>query len=80
MIVKRLRARSHGREVDRLLTGLAKGSGSPNEATILGWLNGTVPVMGVVTSYPAKIFFIGDINGIEQVPQPFVDNLIAWGF
>ena len=46
----------------------------------LGWLQTGEPVMGLVTSRPAKIFFLGDVNGMEQVPQPLVDNLIAWGF
>ena len=28
----------------------------------------------------AKVFFIGDTNSLEFIPQPLVDNLVAWGF
>ena len=47
---------------------------------ILGWVDDTVPVMGIVRSSSAKIFFFGDTNTLEWVPQPFVDNLVTWGF
>jgi hypothetical protein len=33
------------------------------------------PVMGVMRFGKGQIFFIGDINTIEAVPQPLVDNL-----
>lgn len=46
----------------------------------LGWLADGQPVMGVVTGLPGKVFFLGDTNVLERVPQPLVDNLIAWGF
>lgn len=36
------------------------------------------PVMGVLNYSKSKIFFIGDSNGIEIQPQPFIDNLITW--
>lgn len=36
------------------------------------------PVMGVLTYPNSRIFFIGDMNGIEVRPQPFIDNLIGW--
>jgi hypothetical protein len=39
------------------------------------------PVMGTVTNFPnTKIFFIGDINGMESVPQPLTQNLVNWLF
>jgi hypothetical protein len=38
------------------------------------------PVMGILHHPTSKIFFIGDINGIEQVPQPFTENLVNWLF
>lgn len=41
---------------------------------------GTLAVMGLLTGRPGKVFFIGDTNGIEMMPQPFVDNLLVWGF
>ncbi len=47
---------------------------------VLGWLDTGHPVMGILSNQRAKIFFIGDTNGIEGVPQPLVDNLITWGF
>ncbi len=36
------------------------------------------PVMGVLSYPKSKIFFIGDTNGLEGQPQPFIDNLIHW--
>ncbi len=47
---------------------------------VLGWLDTGEAVMGVVAHPKARIFFLGDTNGLEEVPQPLVDNLIAWGF
>jgi hypothetical protein len=39
------------------------------------------PVMGLVTNFPnTKIFFIGDINGMESVPQPLTQNIVNWLF
>jgi hypothetical protein len=37
-------------------------------------------VMGTVTHGVSKIFFIGDVNGLETVPQPFTSNLVSWLF
>jgi hypothetical protein len=36
------------------------------------------PVMGVLYYPNSRIFFIGDLNGLETQPQPFIDNLIQW--
>jgi hypothetical protein len=36
------------------------------------------PVMGVMRFGKGQIFFIGDTNGIEGVPQPLVDNLLRF--
>jgi hypothetical protein len=36
------------------------------------------PVMGTLKWEKSKIFFIGDMNGLEVMPQPFIDNLIEW--
>ena len=36
------------------------------------------PVMGILQYPHSRIFFIGDMNGIEVQPQPFIDNLIQW--
>ncbi len=47
---------------------------------VLGWLDTGEAVMGVLAHPKARIFFLGDTNGLEEVPQPLVDNLIAWGF
>jgi hypothetical protein len=39
------------------------------------------PVMGIVTNFPnTKIFFLGDINGLENVPQPLTQNIVNWLF
>ena len=38
-------------------------------------------VMGIVTDHPgSRILFIGDSNGLENVPQPLTDNIIKWLF
>jgi len=31
--------------------------------------------MGIVHVGAGKVFFLGDVNGLEAVPQPFADNL-----
>ncbi|MCX6334221.1 MAG: hypothetical protein NT092_07950 [Bacteroidia bacterium] len=36
------------------------------------------PVMGILNYPKSKIFFIGDVNGLQIMPQPFIDNLIQW--
>ena len=36
------------------------------------------PVMGILNYPKGHIFFIGDVNGLEFMPQPFIDNLIEW--
>ena len=58
----------------------------PSKITVLGYLprpgNETTPAaaMGIVNHTSSRIFFIGDLNGIEQVPQPFISNLSNWLF
>ena len=37
-------------------------------------------VMGIVKHPNANIFFIGDVNGLEQTSQPFTSNLTNWLF
>ena len=39
---------------------------------------GSPPVMGILNYPKSKIFFIGDANGLQIMPQPFIDNLINW--
>jgi hypothetical protein len=36
------------------------------------------PVMGIMRCGKGQIFFIGDTNTIELVPQPLVDNLLRF--
>jgi len=38
------------------------------------------PVMGTLHHSHARIFFLGEINGLEGIPQPFVTNLVGWLF
>ena len=46
---------------------------------VLGWLDkNDEAVMGILQHPTSKIFFIGDTNGIEEVPQPLVSNLVKW--
>jgi hypothetical protein len=37
-----------------------------------------LPVMGILHYPKSNIFFIGDLNGLQVMPQPFIDNLISW--
>ncbi len=39
-----------------------------------------IAVMGILHHPKSKIFFIGDINGIEKIPQPLISNLVHWAF
>jgi hypothetical protein len=55
-------------------------SESNNKIQVLGRLPSGEAVMGVLAKGDAKVFFIGDMNGIQQLPQPLVQNLVAWGF
>jgi hypothetical protein len=53
--------------------------------TILGNVNTTDPTvsyaaMGILHHPSSKIFFIGDGNGLQQLPQPFAQNLVKWLF
>lgn len=59
----------------------------PSKITVLGSLpltgglpGSAVAAMGIVNQPSSRIFFIGDIGGIEQVHQPFVSNLTKWLF
>lgn len=59
----------------------------PTKMTILGSIVTTIGgetsntgVMGVLHHPTSRIFFIGDTNGIETIPQPFTLNLIKWLF
>ena len=54
-------------------------AGHPGTVRTLARFGG-LPVMGLVQGWAAKVLFLGDVNGLETVPQPFVDQLIAWGF
>jgi hypothetical protein len=62
-------------------------SWDPSKITALGYQNiqsgnetTGAAAMGIVHHPSSKIFFIGDVNGIEQVPQPFISNLNSWLF
>lgn len=50
---------------------------APPDFMTLGWLAG-LPPMGIMPVGLGQLFFIGDVNGIERVPQPFVDNLFGF--
>ncbi len=48
----------------------------------LGWLDGdnNKLAMGILQHPFSKIFFIGDINGIENLPQPLTIKIFKWLF
>ena len=57
----------------------------PSKITVLGSLAqpGGAPAagaLGIVQHPNSRVFFIGDVNGIEQLPQPFISNLSKWLF
>jgi Big-like domain-containing protein len=62
------------------IAGSVMTSYDTSRVDIIGWLDNGAPAMAVVRHPTAKIFFLSDLNGVEGLPQPFVDNLIAWGF
>jgi hypothetical protein len=57
----------------------------PARMTILGHVEKTTTqpgyaAMGILHHPKARVFFIGDANAIEQLPQPFTNNLVQWLF
>lgn len=52
----------------------------PTGITVLGRLDSGEAVMGLFAHPKSRVFFLGDVNEVELVPQPLVDNLIRWGF
>lgn len=52
----------------------------PEGITALAWLDAarTLAIMGTKALPKGKLFFLGDLNGLEMVPQPLVENLVAW--
>jgi len=56
----------------------------PDKVTVLGYCSyaniKNAAAMGILNHPSCRIFFIGDMNGLEQLPQPFTDNLINWLF
>jgi hypothetical protein len=53
--------------------------------TILGHVSSATAgqgyaAMGILHHPHSRIFFMGDANGIEQLPQPFTANLVKWLF
>lgn len=70
---------TEGVEELAFIAGSSLGSATVSGVEVLGWLDTGEPVMGVVSHPKGRIFFLGDTNGLEEVPQPLVDNLIALG-
>ena len=66
------------------IAGSAISNPDADKITSLGFLSISnsqkVTTMGVLQHPRSKIFFIGDGNGLEQLPQPFTDNLVKWLF
>ena len=46
----------------------------PATMTVIGRLNGQ-PVLGAGQVGSGSVVFLGDVNGIEGVPQPLTDNI-----
>ena len=62
------------------IAGRALSGAIPDGVTVLGWLDAqrTLAIMGTKALPKGKLFFLGDLNGLELVPQPLVSNLLAW--
>jgi hypothetical protein len=78
-------------DVTKGVTSLSYIAGSvlPNpdktKITVLGTLSTTVDsttsaAMGILHHPTARVLFLGDVNGLEQVPQPLTANLVKWLF
>ena len=50
---------------------------APSSATMLGFVSG-LPVMGIMPFELGQVFFLGDMNLLEGVPQPLVNNLFGY--
>lgn len=47
----------------------------------MGWLSDRddgFAVLAEVRHAKPRIFVIGDINGVQQIPYPFTGNLVKW--
>lgn len=62
------------------IAGGALSGAIPSGVTALGWLDEqrTLAIMGTKALPKGKLFFVGDLNGLEGVPQPLVSNLLGW--
>lgn len=58
--------------------GSAVGPNPGAAITPLGTLQDGRVVMGLVTSHPAEIMFLGDLRLLELVPEPLVSNVLTW--
>ncbi|HEY1112150.1 MAG TPA: hypothetical protein VGE66_01255 [Chitinophagaceae bacterium] len=57
----------------------------PKKITVLGTLTASADstasaAMGIVHHPSSRVFFLGDTNGLEQVPQPLTSNIVKWLF
>jgi hypothetical protein len=69
------------------MTGSVIRNPNATQMTILGSVdviaNGSstsAGAMGILHHATSRIFFIGDLNGLEGIPQPFTLNLTRWLF
>jgi hypothetical protein len=55
---------------------------SKSQIQIMAWLDNNInlPVGGILKHPTSKIFFLGDLNGIESLPQPLTNNIINYLF
>ena len=56
----------------------------PNTITTLAFFNNATiknaTALGILHHPTCRIVFVGDLNGLELLPQPLTDNLIRWLF
>lgn len=76
---------TEGVESHAYIAGSVIPNPDPNRITVLGTLSygadsTQAAAMGILHHPASRIFFIGDINGLEQVPQPLTGNLVKWLF
>jgi hypothetical protein len=56
-----------------------------NKVTVLGTLGASADstgaaAMGILHHPKSRVLFLGDMNGLEQVPQPLTANVVKWLF
>ena len=73
---------TQGVTAHRFIAGSVIRNPDPNKIITLGYFSDATitnaAAMGIVKHPSSRIFFIGDLNGLESVPQPLTNNVFKW--